>query len=70
MVCLQQQGEGIGIDRLINVLTNTQNIREVILFPILKPKNNLDVFMLTWVEIKKLNIQNNLLNILNNRKIL
>jgi len=31
-------GEGIGIDRLINVLTNTQNIREVILFPILKPK--------------------------------
>ena len=31
-------GEGIGIDRLINILTNTQNIREVILFPTLKPK--------------------------------
>ena len=31
-------GLGMGIDRLINVLTNTQNIREVILFPILKPK--------------------------------
>jgi len=31
-------GEGIGIDRLTNILTNTQNIREVILFPILKPK--------------------------------
>ncbi len=31
-------GEGIGIDRLANILTNTQNIREVILFPILKPK--------------------------------
>lgn len=29
-------GEGIGIDRLINILTNTQNIREVILFPTLK----------------------------------
>ncbi|MFA5050557.1 MAG: lysine--tRNA ligase [Patescibacteria group bacterium] len=31
-------GEGIGIDRLALILTNTCNIREVILFPILRPK--------------------------------
>ncbi len=32
-------GEGIGIDRLTCLLTNTRNIKEVILFPTLKPKN-------------------------------
>lgn len=31
-------GIGIGIDRLANILTNTHNIKEVILFPILKSK--------------------------------
>jgi len=44
-----QSGRGMGIDRIVTLLTQQDNLRDVILFPLMKPENNTSSVS-SWTE--------------------
>ena len=36
-------GWGMGIDRIIQLLTNSENIKDVVMFPLMKPQDNKEI---------------------------
>jgi lysyl-tRNA synthetase class 2 len=37
-----QSGFGMGLERILAILTEQDNLRDVVLFPLMKPRNNRD----------------------------
>ncbi len=57
-----QSGWGMGVERLITLLTGQDNLRDVVLFPLMKPENPVETKKTTNVAVVILNEDANLEN--------